>query len=176
MKQRLLATMGVLLFLVMSLLIIKNISTEEGPIKESNPPIEEVLPKEEPLEEPEIIIPEIIIPEIEEPIIEEPEVEKIPNAQEQMRAALVEKYGEEVVNAWERLTVDPNFDFAGKRLVIEELYGPNGEISYECYVTMENGSETWAGVGGNYYVYGVFISTEALIDLVEYHNTFSIIQ
>lgn len=171
MKQRLLVTMGVLVFLLMSLLIIKNISTEEEPIKESNPPIEEVLPKEEPLEEPEIII-----PEIEEPIIEEPEVEKIPNAQEQMRAVLVEKYGEEAVSAWEKLTVDPNFNFVGKRLVVEELYGPNGEIYYECYVTMEDGSETWAGVGGNYYVYGVFISTEALIDLVEYHNTFSIIQ
>lgn len=161
MKQRLSITIGLVSVLLASLLIIKDISTKEEPVTEDdNPPVEEILPVE-PLEEPELII-------------EEPEVEESPSLKEQMRATLVEKYGEDVVNAWEKLTVDPNFNFVGKRITVEEFYGPEGEVHYECYITTENGNEEWAGVGGNYYVYGIFISNEAIFDLVEYHNMFSI--
>lgn len=161
MKQRLSITIGLVAVLLASLLIIKNISTKEEPvIEDDNPPVEEILPVE-PLEEPELII-------------EEPEVEESPSPKEQMRATLVEKHGEDVVNAWEKLTVDPNFNFVGKRITVEEFYGPEGEVYYECYITTENGNEEWAGVGGNYYVYGTFISNEAIFDLVEYHNMFSV--
>lgn len=161
MKQRLSITIGLVAVLLASLLIIKDISTKEEPvIEDDNPPVEEILPVE-PLEEPELII-------------EEPEVEESPSPKEQMRATLVEKHGEDVVNAWEKLTVDPNFNFVGKRITVEEFYGPEGEVYYECYITTENGNEEWVGVGGNYYVYGTFISNEAIFDLVEYHNMFSV--
>lgn len=155
MKQRLSITIGLVAVLLSSLMIIKNISTKDEPVVEDNEPpvVEETIPEVEPLEEPEIVLPEL-------------------SPKEQMRTVLVEKYGEDVVNAWEKLTVDPNFDFVGKRITVEEFYGPEGEAYYECYITAENGNEEWAGVGGNYYIYGVLVSNEAIFDLVNYHNTF----
>ena len=92
--------------------------------------------------------------------------------QEQARVDLVEKFGEEVVSAWERLSRDEFFDYIGYQLVVEEHTGPEGEIYHHCYKILEDGTYKDAYVGGDYYVYGVFISTETLFELVNYHNTF----
>lgn len=165
MKVRLMVTLGLLTVLLTTLVVIRTIP-EKG--------IEENKPQEKQEEIIEEKIPEVVKPTEKEPVEipdVEPEIELIP--QEQTRAELVEKYGEDVINAWEKLTVDPNFNFVGKRITVKELYGPEGEVNYECYITTENGNEEWAGVGGNYYVYGTFISNEAIFDLVEYHNMFS---
>ena len=129
--------------------------------------------EEEPIikEEQEI---EEIEPEFDESIQEEPE-ETVPDLteQEKARLELIDKHGIEVVEAWEALSVDPFFDYIGYELVVIEDYDPlSHEVYYHCYKVMEDGSLQDACVGGNYYVYGVFVSTEAIYDLVEYHNQF----
>ena len=132
---------------------------------------EEPIIKEE--QENEKIIEEIE-PEFNESIQEEPE-ETVPELTEQEKARfeLIDKHGIKVVEAWEALSVDPFFDYIGYELVIIEDYDPlSHEVYYHCYKVMEDGSLQDAYVGGNYYVYGVFVSTEAIYDLVEYHNQF----
>ena len=129
--------------------------------------------EEEPIikEEQEI---EEIEPEFDESIQEEPE-ETVPDLteQEKARLELIDKHGIKVVEAWEALSVDPFFDYIGYELVVIEDYDPlSHEVYYHCYKVMEDGSLQDAYVGGNYYVYGVFVSTEAIYDLVEYHNQF----
>lgn len=129
--------------------------------------------EEEPIikEEQEI---EEIEPEFDESIQEEPE-ETVPDLteQEKARLELIDKHGIKVVEAWEALSVDPFFDYIGYELVVIEDYDPlSHEVYYHCYKVMEDGSLQDAYVGGDYYVYGVFVSTEAIYDLVEYHNQF----
>ena len=128
-------------------------------------------PKQEPItKETE----EKIIEKVDEPVQEEPE-ETVPELTEQEKARfeLIDKHGIEVVEAWEALSVDPFFDYIGYELVVIEDYDPlSHEVYYHCYKVMEDGSLQDAYVGGNYYVYGVFVSTEAIYDLVEYHNKF----
>ena len=117
---------------------------------------------------------EKIIEEIDEPVQEEPE-ETVPELteQEKARLELIDKHGIKVVEAWEALSVDPFFDYIGYELVVIEDYDPlSHEVYYHCYKVMEDGSLQDACVGGNYYVYGVFVSTEAIYDLVDYHNKF----
>ena len=117
---------------------------------------------------------EEIEPEFDESIQEEPE-ETVPELTEQEKARfeLIDKHGIKVVEAWEALSVDPFFDYIGYELVIIEDYDPlSHEVYYHCYKVMEDGSLQDAYVGGDYYVYGVFVSTEAIYDLVEYHNQF----
>lgn len=134
--------------------------------KEEEPIVKEEQENEKTIEE--------IEPEFDESIQEEPE-ETVPELteQEKARLELIDKHGIKVVEAWEALSVDPFFDYIGYELVIIEDYDPlSHEVYYHCYKVMEDGSLQDAYVGGNYYVYGVFVSTEAIYDLVEYHNQF----
>jgi hypothetical protein len=169
-SSKLVITIALLILLAETISAIKSISNH-GP---EDIPAREATQEEKIIEENQEKVPEELlpIPELPEQEPEEPEILLSP--QEETRVELVEKYGEVVVNAWEKLTVDPNFNFVGKRITVKEFYGPEGEVNYECYITTENGNEEWAGVGGNYYVYGTFISDEAIFDLVEYHNMFSV--
>jgi hypothetical protein len=174
-SSKLVITLALLILIAETLSAIKLISNREP---EDDIPSREATQEEKIIEENQEEVPEeepeepLPIPELPEQEPEEPEILLSP--QEETRVELVEKYGEVVVNAWEKLTVDPNFNFVGKRITVKEFYGPEGEVNYECYITTENGNEEWAGVGGNYYVYGTFISDEAIFDLVEYHNMFSV--
>ena len=171
-NNRITITLALVVLLITSLLVIKSVtnqdpeeipsreSTQEEKLIEENK--EEKIPEEEPIEEP------LPIPELPE---QEPEIILL-SPQEEARVGLVEKYGEEVVNAWERLSRDENFNYIGYQLVVEEHMGPEGELYYPCYKILEDGTYKDAYVGGDYYVYGVFVSTEALFDLVDYHNAF----
>ena len=164
MNKRLSITIGLLAVLVAVLMIAKDVNKqEESVIEETKPPVEEVIPPKE----------EMPVPEIEEPI-EEPEVEKLPlpDPREQARAILLEKHGEDVVNAWEKLSRDEFFDYIGYKMVVQQHHGPEGEVYYYCYKILEDGTMKDAYVGGNYYIYGVFVSNEAIFDLVDYHNEF----
>ena len=169
-NSKLVIPLTLLILIVGTLLAIKLISnhepedipsreaTQEEKLIEEN---QEKVPEEEPIEE---ILP---IPELPK----EPEIILL-SPQEQARVDLVEKFGEEVVSAWERLSRDEFFDYIGYQLVVEEHTGPEGEIYHHCYKILEDGTYKDAYVGGDYYVYGVFISTETLFELVNYHNTF----
>ena len=177
MKNRLVIPVAVLCLLLSVLLCIKHINekerddvvekaTQEEVIQEEqkeNETTPEVIPEEqeiqEPIEEPELV-----------PEEQEPEIELTP--QEQARVELVEKYGEDVVDAWEKLSRDDFFDYIGYKLIVHEEYGPEGNIYYHCYKILEDGSSQDAYVGGNYYIYGVFVSDVAIFDLVDYHNEF----
>jgi len=171
-NNRITITLALVVLLMATLLAIKSVtnrdpedipsreSTQEEKLIEENK--EEKIPEEEPIKEP--------MPELPEQEPEEPEI--ILSPQEEARVEIVEKYGEEVVNAWERLSRDENFDYIGYQLVVEEHMGPEGELYYPCYKILEDGTYENAYVGGDYYVYGVFVSTEALFDLVDYHNAF----
>ena len=173
-NNRITITLALVVLLITSLLVIKSVtnqdpeeipsreSTQEEKLIEENK--EEEIPEEESIKEP------LPIPELPEQESEEPEIVLSP--QEEARVGLVEKYGEEVVSAWERLSRDENFDYIGYQLVVEEHMGPEGEVYYPCYKILEDGTYKDAYVGGDYYVYGVFVSTEALFDLVDYHNAF----
>ena len=174
-NNRITITLALVVLLMATLLVIKSVtnrdpeeipsreSTQEEKLIEENK--EEKIPEEEPIEEP------LPIPELPEQEPEEPEIILL-SPQEEARVDLVEKYGEEVVSAWERLSRDENFDYIGYQLVVEEHMGPEGEVYYPCYKILEDGTYKDAYVGGDYYVYGVFVSTEALFDLVDYHNAF----
>ena len=174
-NNRITITLALVVLLMATLLVIKSVtnrdpeeipsreSTQEEKLIEENK--EEEIPKEEPIEEP------LPIPELPEQEPEEPEIILL-SPQEEARDKIVEKYGEEVVSAWERLSRDENFDYIGYQLVVEEHMGPEGEVYYPCYKILEDGTYKDAYVGGDYYVYGVFVSTEALFDLVDYHNAF----
>lgn len=174
-NNRITITLALVVLLMTTLLVIKSVtnrdpeeipsreSTQEEKLIEENK--EEKIPEEEPIEE------TLPIPELPEQEPEEPEIILL-SPQEQARVDLVEKYGEEVVSAWERLSRDENFDYIGYQLVVEEHMGPEGEPYYPCYKILEDGTYENAYVGGDYYVYGVFVSTEALFDLVDYHNAF----
>ena len=150
-------------------LILCTACTKQKPKEESlpeveKPSIEKIKPETE----------EKNIEEVDEPVQEEPE-ETVPELTEQEKARfeLIDKHGIKVVEAWEALSVDPFFDYIGYELVIIEDYDPlSHEVYYHCYKVMEDGSLQDAYVGGNYYVYGVFVSTEAIYDLVNYHNQF----
>ena len=167
-------TLALVVLLMATLLVVKSVtnrdpeeipsreSTQEEKLIEENK--EEEIPEEESIKEP------LPIPELPEQESEEPEIVLSP--QEEARVGLVEKYGEEVVSAWERLSRDENFDYIGYQLVVEEHMGPEGEVYYPCYKILEDGTYKDAYVGGDYYVYGIFVSTEALFDLVDYHNAF----
>lgn len=173
-NNRITITLALVVLLMATLLVIKSVtnrdpeeipsreSTQEEKLIEENK--EEKIPEEEPIEEP------LPIPELPEQEPEEPEI--ILSPQEEARVDLVEKYGEDVVSAWERLSRDENFDYIGYQLVVEEHMGLEGELYYPCYKILEDGTYENAYVGGDYYVYGVFVSTEALFDLVDYHNAF----
>ena len=174
-NNRITITLALVVLLMATLLVIKSVtnrdpeeipsreSTQEEKLIEENK--EEKIPEEEPIEEP------LPIPELPEQEPEEPEIILL-SPQEQARVEIVEKYGEEVVSAWERLSRDEHFDYIGYQLVVEEHMGPEGEVYYPCYKILEDGTYKDAYVGGDYYVYGVFVSTEALFDLVDYHNAF----
>lgn len=171
MKSKVVLPIAILCLLLSILLCIKHINEkpDEEVIREATQ--EEVIVEEHNHEEIEQDEP---IEEEQVPVIE-PEVEF--TAQEQARFDLVKKYGEDVVDAWEKLSRNEFFDYIGYELRIEENYGlENGETWYYCYKVMEDGSLKDAYVGGNYYVYGIFISNEALFDLVEYHNEFFVIK
>ena len=173
-NNRITITLALVVLLIASLVAIKSVtnrdpeeipsreSTQEEKLIEEN---KEEIPEEEPIEEP------LPIPELPEQEPEEPEIILL-SPQEQARVEIVEKYGEEVVSAWERLSRDEHFDYIGYQLVVEEHMGPEGEVYYPCYKILEDGTYKDAYVGGDYYVYGVFVSTEALFDLVDYHNAF----
>ena len=163
MKNRLVLPIAILCLLLSVLLCIKHVNKEEPDdniIREATE--EEILIEEE---QQENETPPEVIPE--EP---EPEIELTP--QEQARVELVEKYGEDVVDAWEKLSRDDFFDYIGYKLIVHEEYGPEGNIYYHCYKILEDGSSQDAYVGGNYYIYGVFVSDVAIFDLVDYHNEF----
>ena len=174
-NNRITLTLALVVLLIASLIAIKSVTnrdpeeipsreaTQEEKLIEENK--EEKIPEEEPIEEP------LPIPELPEQEPEEPEIILL-SPQEEARVGLVEKYGEEVVSAWERLSRDENFDYIGYQLVVEEHMGPEGEVYYPCYKILEDGTYKDAYVGGDYYVYGIFVSTEALFDLVDYHNAF----
>ena len=174
-NNRITISLALVVLLIASLVAIKSVTnrdpeeipsreaTQEEKLIEENK--EEKIPEEEPIEEP------LPIPELPEQEPEEPEIILL-SPQEEARVGLVEKYGEEVVNAWERLSRDEHFDYIGYQLVVEEHMGPEGEVYYPCYKILEDGTYKDAYVGGDYYVYGVFVSTEALFDLVDYHNAF----
>ena len=174
-NNRITITLALVVLLMATLLVIKSItnrdpeeipsreSTQEEKLIEENK--EEKIPEEKPIEEP------LPVPELPEQEPEEPEIILL-SPQEEARDKIVEKYGEEVVSAWERLSRDENFDYIGYQLVVEEHMGPEGEVYYPCYKILEDGTYKDAYVGGDYYVYGVFVSTEALFDLVDYHNAF----
>ena len=171
-NSKLVVTLALVVLLITSLVATKSVTkqepentpsreaTQEEIIEEKQE--EEEIPEEEPIEEP------LPIPELPE---QEPEIILL-SPQEEARVEIVEKYGEEVVSAWERLSRDENFDYIGYQLVVEEHMGPEGELYYSCYKILEDGTYKDAYVGGDYYVYGVFVSTEALFDLVDYHNAF----
>ena len=177
MKNKLVIPVAVLCLLLSVLLCIKHVNKEEPDdniIREATE--EEIIIEEQQENE---TTPEVIEePEIQEPIEEpelvpeeqEPEIELTP--QEQARVELVEKYGEDVVDAWEKLSRDDFFDYIGYKLIVHEEYGPEGNIYYHCYKILEDGSSEDACVGGNYYIYGVFVSDVAIFDLVDYHNEF----
>ena len=174
-NNRITITLALVVLLMATLLVIKSVtnrdpeeipsreSTQEEKLIEENK--EEKIPEEKPIEEP------LPVPELPEQEPEEPEIILL-SPQEEARDKIVEKYGEEVVSAWERLSRDENFDYIGYQLVVEEHMGPEGEVYYPCYKILEDGTYKDAYVGGDYYVYGVFVSTEALFDLVDYHNAF----
>ena len=152
-------------FAIIPLLLCTACTTKQKE-KEEEPIVKEEQENEKNIEE--------IEPEFNESIQEEPE-ETVPELTEQEKARfeLIDKHGIKVVEAWEALSVDPFFDYIGYELVIIEDYDPlSHEVYYHCYKVMEDGSLQDAYVGGNYYVYGVFVSTEAIYDLVEYHNQF----
>ena len=152
-------------FAIIPLLLCTACTTKQKE-KEEEPIVKEEQENEKTIEE--------IKPEFDESIQEEPE-ETVPELTEQEKARfeLIDKHGIKVVEAWEALSIDPFFDYIGYELVIIEDYDPLGhEVYYHCYKVMEDGSLQDAYVGGNYYVYGVFVSTEAIYDLVEYHNQF----
>lgn len=152
-------------FAIIPLLLCTACTTKQKE-KEEEPIVKEEQENEKTIEE--------IEPEFDESIQEEPE-ETVPELteQEKARLELIDKHGIKVVEAWEALSVDPFFDYIGYELVIIEDYDPlSHEVYYHCYKVMEDGSLQDAYVGGNYYVYGVFVSTEAIYDLVEYHNQF----
>ena len=152
-------------FTIIPLLLCTACTTKQKE-KEEEPIIKEEQENEKIIEE--------IEPEFNESIQEEPE-ETVPELteQEKARLELIDKHGIKVIEAWEALSVDPFFDYIGYELVIIEDYDPlSHEVYYHCYKVMEDGSLQDAYVGGNYYVYGVFVSTEAIYDLVEYHNQF----
>ena len=152
-------------FTIIPLLLCTACTTKQKE-KEEEPIIKEEQENEKIIEE--------IEPEFNESIQEEPE-ETVPELTEQEKARfeLIDKHGIKVVEAWEALSVDPFFDYIGYELVVVEDYDPlSHEVYYHCYKVMEDGSLQDAYVGGNYYVYGVFVSTEAIYDLVEYHNQF----
>ena len=111
-------------------------------------------------------------PEIKEPeqSIQEEPVQK-EEEQEKARQELVDKYGEDVVAAWEKLSRDEFFNYIGYELIVQEKYGPHG-VYYTCYKVMEDGTLEDAYVGGEYYIYGIYVSNEAIFDLVDYHNEF----
>ena len=166
MKNKLVLPIAILCLLLSVLLCIKNVNKEkpdDNIIREATE--EEIIIEEEQENE---TTPEVT-PEIQEPI-EEPEIELTP--QEQARVELVKKYGEDVVDAWEKLSRDDFFDYIGYKLIVHEEYGPEGNIYYQCYKILEDGSSQDAYVGGNYYIYGVFVSDVAIFDLVDYHNEF----
>ena len=174
-NNRITITLALVVLLMATLLVIKSVtnrdpeeipsreSTQEEKLIEENK--EEKIPEEKPIEEP------LPVPELPEQEPEEPEIILL-SPQEEARDKIVEKYGEEVVSAWERLSRDEHFDYIGYQLVVEEHMGPEGEVYYPCYKILEDGTYKDAYVGGDYYVYGVFVSTEALFDLVDYHNAF----
>lgn len=176
-NNRITITLALVVLLIATLVVIKSITnqdpeeipsrepTQEEKLIEENKE-EEKIPEEEHIKE---ILP--IDPELPKQEPEEPEIILL-TPQEQARDGIVEKYGEEVVSAWERLSRDENFDYIGYQLVVEEHMGPEGELYYPCYKILEDGTYKDAYVGGDYYVYGVFVSTEALFDLVDYHNAF----
>jgi hypothetical protein len=176
-NNRITITLALVVLLMATLLVIKSVtnrdpeeipsreSTQEEKLIEENKE-EEKIPEEEHIKE---ILP--IDPELPKQEPEEPEIILL-SPQEQARDGIVEKYGEEVVSAWERLSRDENFDYIGYQLVVEEHMGPDGELYYPCYKIFEDGTYKDAYVGGDYYIYGVFVSTEALFDLVDYHNAF----
>ena len=152
-------------FTIIPLLLCTACTTKQKE-KEEEPIVKEEQENEKNIEE--------IEPEFNESIQEEPE-ETVPELteQEKVRFELIDKHGIKVVEAWEALSVDPFFDYIGYELVIIEDYDPlSHEVYYHCYKVMEDGSLQDACVGGNYYVYGVFVSIEAIYDLVEYHNEF----
>ena len=124
-------------------------------------------------QQPEIKEPEQSIQE--EPVQKEEEQEKVIEKelteQEKARQELVDKYGEDVVAAWEKLSRDEFFNYIGYELIVQEKYGPHG-VYYTCYKVMEDGTLEDAYVGGEYYIYGVYVSNEAIFDLVDYHNEF----
>lgn len=175
-NNRITITLALVVLLMATLLVIKSVtnrdpeeipsreSTQEEKLIEENK--EEKIPEEEHIKE---ILP--IDPELPKQEPEEPEIILL-SPQEQARDGIVEKYGEDVVSAWERLSRDENFDYIGYQLVVEEHMGPDGEPYYPCYKILEDGTYKDAYVGGDYYIYGVFVSTEALFDLVDYHNAF----
>ena len=174
-NNRITLTLALVVLLIASLIAIKSVTkqepentpsreaTQEEIIEEKQE--DEEIPEEEPIEEP------LPIPELPEQEPEEPEIILL-SPQEQARVELVEKYGEDVVDAWEKLSRDDFFDYIGYKLIVHEEYGPEGNIYYHCYKILEDGSSQDACVGGNYYVYGVFISDVAIFDLVDYHNEF----
>ena len=174
-NNRITITLALVVLLIASLIAIKSVtnrdpeeipsreSTQEEKLIEENK--EEKIPEEEAIEEP------LPIPELPEQEPEEPEIILL-SPQEEARVSLVEKYGEEVVNAWERLSRDEFFNYIGYELIVHEEYGPEGNIYYHCYKILEDGSSQDAYVGGNYYIYGVFVSDVAIFDLVDYHNAF----
>ena len=146
-------------FLILSaiLTLILSVGCEKQPEEE---PIEPPIQLEDPIEEEEL-----------KPYIDEkPEI--ILAEQEVVRQILVSKYGEDIVIAFEKLSKHEHFDFADKQLVIKEWVSHIGETHYDCYKIMEDGSEEPANFGGEYYIMGVYLSNEALIDLVAYHNAY----
>jgi len=148
-NNRITITLALVVLLMATLLAIKSVtnrdpedipsreSTQEEKLIEENK--EEKIPEEEPIKEP--------MPELPEQEPEEPEI--ILSPQEEARVEIVEKYGEEVVNAWERLSRDENFDYIGYQLVVEEHMGPEGELYYPCYKILEDGTYENAYVGGD---------------------------
>ena len=174
-NNRITLTLALVVLLIASLIAIKSVTkqepentpsgeaTQEEIIEEKQE--DEEIPEEEPIEEP------LPLPELPEQEPEEPEIILL-SPQEEARDDLVEKYGEDVVDAWEKLSKDEFFDYIGYELIVHEEYGPEGNIYYHCYKILEDGSSQDAYVGGNYYIYGVFISDVAIFDLVDYHNEF----
>ena len=165
MKNKLVIPIAVLCLLLSVLLCIKHNNEKEREDVVEKATQEEVIQEEQKEEQGPIK---------EESVDEEPEIELTP--QEQARVELVEKYGEDVVDAWEKLSRDDFFDYIGYKLIVHEEYGPEGNIYYQCYKILEDGSLQDAYVGGNYYIYGVFVSDVAIFDLVDYHNEFFVVK
>ena len=143
-NNRITITLALVVLLITSLLVIKSVtnrdpeeipsreSTQEEKLIEENK--EEKIPEEEHIKE---ILP--IDPELPKQEPKEPEIILL-SPQEQARDGIVEKYGEEVVSAWERLSRDENFDYIGYQLVVEECIGPEDELYYPCYKILEDGT------------------------------------